>query len=203
MSRPAYLNECVGPLWKPKLWEEINNEDYLKYTNCYSYAFNYVEYGNKKLQPGEIHGSKYQTNNCEEIIKKIKNDYINDKIVECDFNDELSPDRYKIALVVDLDDSDKDTDNFDQDYHFYRQDCDGTWSHKTGTGDVTNEDASGNAITNPKNADRDYVEKCKREKEEDCNQEHNYSEFCGYFSVPLNSLYGPVIRYVENRNSNN
>ena len=31
MSRPAYLSECKGPLWIPRLWEEINNNDHLKY----------------------------------------------------------------------------------------------------------------------------------------------------------------------------
>ena len=87
MSRPANLDECIGPLWIPKLWEEINKEDYLKYTNCYSYAFNYVDYENKKRQPGEIHGTKYRDNTCEEIISKVKNDYIDDNIVECTFDE--------------------------------------------------------------------------------------------------------------------
>ena len=208
MSRPANLDECIGPLWKPKLWEEINKDKYLKYTNCYSYAFNYVDYGNKKRQPGEIHGTKYRDNTCEEIISKVKNDYIDYNIVECTFDEKLPNDRYKIALVVDLDERDKGTDDFDQDYHFYRQDCHGTWSHKTGTGDVTNQDASGNAITNPKHADREYVSKCNREGEgdEDCNEEHNYKDFCGYLSVPLNSTFGPVIRYnriISKDNNNN
>ena len=54
MSRPAYLSECMGPLWIPRLWEEINNNDHLKYSNCYTYAFNYVEYGDGKLQHKDI-----------------------------------------------------------------------------------------------------------------------------------------------------
>lgn len=203
MSRPAYLSECKGPLWTPRLWEEINNNDYLKYSNCYTYAFNYVDYGDSKLQPGEIHGTKYLDNTCAEIIRKVKNDYHRDNIDETTFDIELPNDRYKIALFIDPDESDRDTDDFDQDYHFYRQDCDGSWSHKPGTNDATNEDASGNVILNPEDADRNYVEKCNRDGDEDCNEEHNYSEFCGYFSVPLNSLYGPVTRFIERNDNDN
>lgn len=208
MSRPAYLSECKGPLWIPSLWEEINNNDHLKYSNCYTYAFNYVDYGDSKLQPGEIHGTKYLENTCDEIIQKVKNDNHREDIIETTFDIELPNDRYKIALFIDPDENDRDTDDFDQDYHFYRQDCDGSWSHKPGTNDATNEDASGNIILNPEDSDRNYVEKCIRNNEEDCDEEHNYSEFCGYLSVPLNSLYGPVIRFIERSsddddNSNN
>ena len=49
-------------------------------------------------------------------------------------------------------------------------------------------------------------EKCNREGDEDCNEEHNYSDFCGYLSVPLNSTFGPVIRYnriISKDNNNN
>ena len=196
---PADLKNCMGPLWTPKLWEEINNEKYLN-TNCYSYAFNYVEYGSEKLQPGEIHGKKYKSTTCKEIIKKMRNDYVNDNIEDAKLNDSLPKDRYKIALFIDPDkdkgkDKDKDKDN--QDYHFYRQDCNGSWSHKPGTNDATNQDASGDAITNPEEADRNYENQCRTGDSNECDEEHNYSLFCGYFSIPLNSSYGPVTRFIE------
>ena len=198
----ANINECMGPLWNFKLWEEINTKKYLKHTNCYSYAFNYIDYGEEKLQPGEIHGTKYTENTCEEIIKKMKNDYFKEKIEKVNYEEKLKNDSYKIALFVDLDKKRKGTKEHDQDYHFYREDCNiGTniriWSHKPGTNYATNEDASGNVIYDPREADRNYKEKCKREKKKDCHDEHNYTEFCGFFSVPLNSKNGPVFRYIE------
>ena len=42
------------------------------------------------------------------------------------------------------------------DYHFYRQDNNGYWSHKPGSTNVTNKDASNNLIKNPSIANRNY-----------------------------------------------
>jgi hypothetical protein len=63
-----------------------------------------------------------------------------------------------------------------KDYHFYRQDKDGYWSHKTGDKKISNLDASGNRILNPELCDRNYDKKN--------NDEYNYEIFCGYFSSP-------------------
>ena len=201
--KPAYLEKCMGPLWQPKLWREINKEEYLKHTNCYSYAFNYIDYGDEKLQPGEIHGTKYKKTTCDEIIQKVKNDYVNDDVEKTSLQEKLPEGRYKVSLFIDMDKQRKDTDSHDQDYHFYRQDCNGSWSHKPGTNEATNKDASGNAITNPENADRNYEKKCKGEGRKDCGEEHNYQTLCGYFSVPKNSFHGPVTRFVERESKSN
>ncbi len=61
----------------------------------------------------------------------------------------------------------------DTDYHWYRQNPDGTWSHKMGRTEVTNLDASGILILDPQNCDRNY------EDTSGC----NYSTFVGYFYV--------------------
>ena len=82
----------MGPLWQPKLWDEINKEEYLKHTNCYSYAFNYIDYGEEKLQPGEIHGTKYKETTCDEIIQKMENDYVNDGVEKTSFKETLPKD---------------------------------------------------------------------------------------------------------------
>jgi hypothetical protein len=71
------------------------------------------------------------------------------------------PGYYPVALVSDP----------GVDYHWYRLDSNGRWSHKPGNTDATDVDASGNLITDPKTADRDYGR-------------YNYSTFCGYFYVP-------------------
>ena len=42
------------------------------------------------------------------------------------------------------------------DYHWYRQDKGGLWSHKPGVTPVVNVDASNSLINNPAKADRKY-----------------------------------------------
>lgn len=71
----------------------------------------------------------------------------------------------KIALVVDA----------DEDYHFFRQDTDGMWSHKPGGTPVTNLDAEGRPIYDPKIASRKYDAKGSK---------LNYDIFCSYLCVP-------------------
>ena len=71
----------------------------------------------------------------------------------------------KIALVIDPMD----------DYHFYRQDPDGYWSHKPGSQPVTRLDADGVLIIDPMTCNRDYTKQGKS---------LNYTLFCGFFSVP-------------------
>ena len=70
---------------------------------------------------------------------------------------------YKVALVFD-----KTPSNMD--FHWYRQNKDGTWSHKPGSGVVENWDFSGNPIYNPKYCDRR-------------GQGYNYSDFAGFYYV--------------------
>jgi hypothetical protein len=49
----------------------------------------------------------------------------------------------------------------DVDFHWYRQDQNGCWSHKPGRGYATNLDNSGNVIPDPQNCDRGpYVDFC-------------------------------------------
>ena len=65
-------------------------------------------------------------------------------------------------------------DGAGNDYHWYRQDSGGGWSHKPGWGDVTDVDASGNLINDPCKANRDYRPKGGP----------NYSQDCGDLCVP-------------------
>lgn len=71
----------------------------------------------------------------------------------------------KIALVV----------HPGEDYHFYRQDADGWWSHKDGSNKVKRHDAEGRPIWNPKTAARDYRPK---------GSFLNYRDFCGFYCAP-------------------
>jgi hypothetical protein len=71
----------------------------------------------------------------------------------------------KIALVV----------HPGEDYHFYRQDSDGWWSHKDGANKVKRHDAEGEPIWNPKTAARNYRPR---------GSFLNYKDFCGFYCAP-------------------
>ena len=77
---------------------------------------------------------------------------------------------YKIALVLDL-------NPLDRDYHWYRQNSDGTWSHKPANFKVENWDYNGNPIYNPKYCDR-----------RDSNTGHNYTVFAGFYYVSPSAI---------------
>lgn len=105
-------------------------------------------------------------------------------------NDVCPTGTYKVALVLDIyDDPNVENKveeitlngenviriNPDTDYHWYRQNPDGTWSHKPGETEVTNLDASGELIYDPQVCDRDYTY--------DSSSKYNYEVFVGYFAV--------------------
>tara|TARA_B100000902_G_C26905664_1_gene714337 strand:+ start:54 stop:596 length:543 start_codon:yes stop_codon:yes gene_type:complete len=163
--------QCGGPSFEPEKWELTEKEHDI--TNCYSYAFERKEEeGTRedKLQPGELSGQEFKVYECNEIINKMMLDHPALKKINS-IHEEIPCDHYKIALVLDKKGENKD-------YHFYRQDSDGYWSHKTGDNNVTNVDASGNKISNPELCDRNY------DKEGD--DKYYYNIFCGYFSTPYN-----------------
>ncbi len=159
-------------------------------TNCYAYALNnqtippnlnypvlaYPYYYQTYMQPG-------QSQNLSIVYTKIgiKNNVEADaenygfEFVECDRDDVCDNDQYKIALVI-------DNEGTNQDYHWYRQNKDGTWSHKIGGKPVINYDASGKLIYDPESADRNY------EGVEDGNK-CNYSVFAGYYMItPMGNM---------------
>jgi hypothetical protein len=76
----------------------------------------------------------------------------------------------KIATVVDP----------DADFHYYRQDNSGRWSHKPGAMPVTELDSNGNPIYDPAIAGRRYPVDVNH------NHELDYTGFCGYYCIPRN-----------------
>jgi hypothetical protein len=70
-----------------------------------------------------------------------------------------------VALVIDPD---------YPDYHWYRLDNNGMWSHKPGGTNARNTDASNNPISNPETADRKTVGP---------DYTLDYRIFCGYYCV--------------------
>lgn len=167
------LKESYEPIYNPEIW---NKNIYLKKShNCYSYFLNDISYqlidifknesrDNQKIlnpQPGHYCGmTKYvniEDTTCESINKRVLCDNPNIFIIN---HDEMCPNNYyKGALRI----NEKDM------YHFYRQDNDGTWSHKDGGNEVTNKDYYGNIITDVKGMGTS-----------------KYKTFCNYYCVPKN-----------------
>jgi hypothetical protein len=159
---------CIKPEYKPDKWNNLQ-KDIMEYTNCYSYAFGRQEEGREdKLQPGNLSGTEFKTYECNEIINKTYMDHPYMKKIS-GINEPVPCNHYKIALVLDNTGEKKD-------YHWYRKDDNGYWSHKSGKDPITNLDASGKKIKNPELSDRNYDKKK--------NDKYNYNIFCGYFSVP-------------------
>jgi len=179
---PASPRSGYEPPYEPHTWNQ--DEAIYKSMNCYAYAFDFRD---PKLvgkcrqnnnqdcrqffpQPGALNGNRDALNaserrNCAVVEHLMKLDV--PEIKKTDFHSKCPPGHSKIALVVDP----------GEDYHFYRQDPDGYWSHKDGSNKVKNFDSLRRRIFNPAGAIRDM-----RWQGSDL----NYSDFCGFYCVPRN-----------------
>ena len=131
--------------------------------NCYAYAINNQVDADGIIydfqQPGwyaECYDGDGNYNSLEHFLSCVYQDFThfaeqnncNMTFQAVSGDDVCPPGAYKVALVFDE----------QGDYHWYRQDPDGYWSHKPGTAPVTRcESNQSNAlIANPETADRDY-----------------------------------------------
>jgi len=145
--------------------------------NCFAYAMGVREHMspkdcNKKScdipfhQPGRKSGfpkwKRIRGKRCPDLLARLKGDI--PTIQRTTFTQRCSKGTYKVAAVIDP----------KNDYHFYRQDSDGLWSHKPGGTRVSRRDASNRLIYNPELCDRDYSKSANM----------NYDRFCGYMCVP-------------------
>ena len=105
---------------------------------------------------------------CPNMEKKISSD--NPTLFKVDFNQRCPKNYYKGSMVVDTNHT----------FHFYRQNSDGTWSHKPGTLPVTDKDANEKTIYIPHFSNRNYTEKGDKNDEDAI----NYNDFCGYYCIP-------------------
>lgn len=176
-SNKEYINNIIqkigfSPLsgselnYNPNKWNNNNN---IKLNhNCYAYALGKIRPKLKsKPQPGYfinypgLYNSDYKCNTFYERIMKE-----NPLAYKIDFNKPCKKGFHKIYLAIDQKDEDKD-------YHFYRQDKSGYWSHKPGRQKVVNYDAKGKKIKNPENANRNY-------------NYYKYKKSCGFLCVNKN-----------------
>ncbi len=142
--------------------------------NCFAYAFDYRRLPKKCTtescpvsfpQPGRASGypkwSKVKGKRCPDLMGRLFGDVPDLKATT--FEKRCPSKTSKIALVVDE----------DEDYHFYRQDSNGYWSHKPGATDVTHIDATGRPIYDPQLASRMYP-----------GSGLHYDQFCSYLCAP-------------------
>ena len=152
--------------YEPDKWNTSAIQDK---RNCYTYAFNLLEIssfsglpgsGICNYDPGEIAKDGrlgvYQISNSTKatVASGMVNDVIadicalgigteEDAIIEVGLNDTIPADRYKVVLYI------KYGTYTYTDFHWYRQNDDGTWSHKNNVKPVTNLDENGNIIYDP------------------------------------------------------
>ncbi len=175
----APRNGCEKP-YRPELYNK--DPAIYKSHNCYSYAMSVIDKrniescrknGNSNCrqffhQPGALNGERFALNaverrKCDVVEKLIMKDV--PQVTKSSFYQKCPVNKYKIALVSDD----------GEDYHFYKQDADGYWSHKDGSNKVKRYDALKQPIFNPQTASRDY-----RWQGSDL----NYESFCGFYCVP-------------------
>ncbi len=168
--------------WEPHYMPTLYNQTKKIRTNhnCFAYAFDIMDPPECKEgedcripfhQPGysagypkfSDSGKKY----CGDLLARLLGDM--PWLRRTTFEKPCPKGHSKIALVIDP----------ENDYHFYRQDSNGLWSHKPGGMPVTNRDASGKLIYNPALCDRDYRKPGVKDKDQ-----LNYSIFCSFLCVP-------------------
>jgi hypothetical protein len=154
---------CEGPpTYNPNPW---NIPSVVSSNNCYNYGTNIQT--NTYAQPGQASGASHSTT-CPTVDSAAKSDGLTQgSSIYCHSCS------HKVALVIAP--GPGGSSPYKEDYHWYRQDDNGKWSHKPGPGLATNLDASGNVITNPETADRKYVH--------GPDYILDYSVFCGYLCV--------------------
>ncbi len=132
-----------APIYEPSWWNVPNIQPY---NNCYNYATNYRT--DTFAQPGKASGSIYSVINCNDV----KAGAIADALIDAPYaNNKYPTTGHLVALVI--------WPGFD--FHWYRKDRYGRWSHKPGRTPVTNKDNSGNLIYDPRTADRGpYTDFC-------------------------------------------
>jgi len=135
---------CVAadaPVYNPALW---NVPTVQPYNNCYNYANNRIT--NTFAQPGRATGHQYtQLNQCAGA-GSVEAGAISDGLVAAaNFSGHLAAGHgWYVALVLWP----------GADYHWYRQDKAGCWSHKPGSTAARNVDNASKPISDPKTANR-------------------------------------------------
>ncbi len=146
--------------------------------NCYAYAcddFSDWRHGTDDFpQPGNTAGfpTPLQSQLSAQLLR-TRAEAFGLTLVKSGSENEPAPDGfYKVALFVAP----------GLDYHWYRQDRNGYWSHKLGEYPVMITDSDGNPIVDPRTAAQHYEKLIDPETNMPIG--HNYATFGGFFYVP-------------------
>lgn len=153
------LGDIMAPgrtTFQPTYWNDGSTRQ--RNNNCYNYAN--ARATNTFAQPGRAAGSMYSSITCAAVHAAAVRDGL-EPVADTLIN--ASSYKNIAALVV--------GPNYD--YHWYRRDSNGKWTHKPGGTAATNRDNSGNEITDPRTANRGA-----------------YTDFCGFFRVWSDSIEG-------------
>jgi hypothetical protein len=149
-----------------------NNNVYYNNKNNNKNNNNNISNLNNILKPNSINKkiSNNINNDSNNVILDKNNNKRKSVVFPVKFNEKCPSNHYKGALVIDT----------NKTYHFYRQDSNGRFSHKPGTLDVEQVDASDKPIYAVHLADTDY-NKSKRKSG------ITYDKFCNYYCIPVNN----------------
>lgn len=124
----------TSPAYGPAFWNDPARQPF---NNCYAYANNQAT--GTFPQPGRGTGQIFTSLDCDGVRPAAERD----GLVTTD-TFQASREGWYVALVIWP----------GQDYHWYRQDDVGCWSHKPGQTRARNVDNSGQAIADPQQCDR-------------------------------------------------
>jgi len=128
------LVEHVPP-WEPEKW---NVAPVLNHNNCYNYSNNRIT--NTFAQPGNASGRTFSNFTCDDVSMSAKADGL---VFGVDPKQPIS-DGFYLALVIWP----------GHDFHWYRKDNNGFWSHKPGHTPCINYDSDKKKISDPKTCNR-------------------------------------------------
>jgi hypothetical protein len=144
VSAAAHCPVCAAvdaPVYNPAIW---NTPAVQPHNNCYNYANNRIT--NTFAQPGRATGHMYKQLKTCTGAGAVEPAAVSDGLAaSANFSGHLAAGHgWYVALVLWP----------GTDYHWYRQDKVGCWSHKPGSTAARNVDNAGHAITDPKTANR-------------------------------------------------
>ena len=173
-NKVAVFSKLNGsePEYDNKKWN--NNNSIKKTHNCYAYVLDIINLSLKsKPQPGYYSGYSHLTDNdirkCDRMFERIKADNPTTKRVKYK---EQCPNGYRKGYLA-VDDGSVSNDT---DYHFYRLDSSGLWSHKPGSTNTRTENSNGKKIIAPHLSKRE-------------SNSHIYNKSCGYFCFDPNQSH--------------
>lgn len=154
---PLLVTPCkCGPIYEPAWWNDGGQKQFNN--NCYNYACNHRT--DTFAQPGRATGAMYTSlSGCNVAAgqRSAKMGAVSDCLIDTPAANNACPAQgHLVALVI--------WPNYD--FHWYRKDVTGWWSHKPGGTQATNRDNSNNFISDPRNANRG-----------------GYTQFCTFMNV--------------------